>query len=623
MSCHEWIEEEYYGTQNATLENYVNASYVMLKDWYGKEIGYDLGEAGTDLFTWGSEHKLREMLTYDPEFDAENPLLCVLWNDLYTALESCNAALKYLDENKSGATNEDIIRWKSEVHVLRAHYLWIISETWGDVHFTTESSVRPEYEANSTPVDVFHRQIIQDLNFAVNHLSIQDNTRENDYGRVTKLVAIAFRARMHLTQGNYAAALNDADSAIYLGTSYYGLDLMNDNNELWTVEKSEDNSEIIWALNYSTGKSAAINLDYEEMWNLCGTVKEIYHWESYNGAEHKTNGGGGFWGHLYFTMAYDEVPGMERKSYNRPYRRFIPTLYFIDLFNDLDQRYESTFRFAYYANNVDDPNIPRWPAYEEDSTEYIPDGSTSGDLIYTPSTVPFMGDTAIYLTNKEIDDDYLVNLGKMKIHRYGHYIVLDRDMLYNNDSTPRGSFDFIQHVHDRQIYIGLKKFADPTIESGKKVEGSTRSGRDAMLIRLAEMYLIAAESCYKLNSTGNEGGALAYLEILYTSRAANHNGYMLLQAYGINSVNDLSNDFFLEERARELSGEQLRWFDLRRMDNNYDDFNMVEWIKSKNPDTRLMKDYHKIRPIPQTQINAMRNPELYYEKNAPYTTLGN
>ena len=61
-------------------------------------------------------------------------------------------------------------------------------------------------------------------------------------------------------------------------------------------------------------------------------------------------------------------------------------------------------------------------------------------------------------------------------------------------------------------------------------------------------------------------------------------------------------DFILDERARELAGEQLRWFDLKRTGK------LIERIKANAPDNALnLQDYHVLRPIPQTQLDAVTN----------------
>ena len=65
-------------------------------------------------------------------------------------------------------------------------------------------------------------------------------------------------------------------------------------------------------------------------------------------------------------------------------------------------------------------------------------------------------------------------------------------------------------------------------------------------------------------------------------------------------------DFILDERARELAGEQLRWFDLKRTNK------LVERVKALNPDgAQFIQSYHVLRPIPQTQIDAVNNKDEF------------
>jgi hypothetical protein len=74
------------------------------------------------------------------------------------------------------------------------------------------------------------------------------------------------------------------------------------------------------------------------------------------------------------------------------------------------------------------------------------------------------------------------------------------------------------------------------------------------------------------------------------------------------SSNDLTVDFILDERARELGGEQLRWFDLKR----FNEEKFVERIKAGNPDAAgNVKAWHIVRPIPRTQLDAVFNKDEF------------
>ena len=63
---------------------------------------------------------------------------------------------------------------------------------------------------------------------------------------------------------------------------------------------------------------------------------------------------------------------------------------------------------------------------------------------------------------------------------------------------------------------------------------------------------------------------------------------------------DMTLDFILDERARELFGEWQRRLDLKRFGK------LVERVKAHNPDAKNnIRDHHVVRPIPQTQFDGM------------------
>jgi hypothetical protein len=127
----------------------------------------------------------------------------------------------------------------------------------------------------------------------------------------------------------------------------------------------------------------------------------------------------------------------------------------------------------------------------------------------------------------------------------------------------------------RRFYVSLKKFKDSTRLSLAEAQ----SARDAFVMRLAEIYLIAAEAELKLGKTDS---AAYYLNIV-RKRAAipGREANMVVTAANVNL------DFILDERARELAGEQLRWFDLKRTDK------LQSRIQLMNPDAaKYFQPYH-------------------------------
>jgi hypothetical protein len=330
---------------------------------------------------------------------------------------------------------------------------------------------------------------------------------------------MAFLARMCLTRGQNDRAAALADSVI----NNYGYSLQTKYADLWRMDNLQ-NKEIVWAVNYMK------NLVFND--RLDATLYP-------NGHSRGANNG-----HLMFTMKYDDLTGMQRDIANgRPFNRYMPTLYLLDLFNErADARFEGSFKSVWYCNNL-----------------------------ATARRGMKLGDTAIICTKYVVSN--ADTAGKP-------YRVYDRNISY----LPNGGGS------DRTHYISLKKFEDPT-RTGRDEE---QSARDAYIIRLAELYLIAAEAQINL---GNKGKAAEYItKLRERATIPGHEAEMAV------TDADMTIDFILEERARELAGEQLRWFDLKRTGK------LGALINAHNPDAaKNFQSFHTVRPIPQDQIDAVTN----------------
>jgi hypothetical protein len=263
--------------------------------------------------------------------------------------------------------------------------------------------------------------------------------------------------------------------------------------------------------------------------------------------------GGSNTAHLYFLMTYDVLPGMTRSlEYGRPFKRFKPTTYGLNVFDrSIDSRYDKSFVTVYYCNNPGNVTINGRTTYME------------------------LGDTAIWLPGVELDPAVIASKD---------YTVL----------TPS--------MYTTKLYPSLTKYMDATRLSFNDANGS----RDFLLCRYAETYLIAAEAELGLGHNAN-----AATWVNFVRRRAAQPG---MEAEMEVSADDITMDFILDERTRELIGETHRWFDLVRTHK------LVERVKLYNPQgAGNVKDFHALRPIPQSQIDRVINSDgTVYGQNTGY-----
>jgi len=270
-----------------------------------------------------------------------------------------------------------------------------------------------------------------------------------------------------------------------------------------------------------------------------------------------TNAGGNN-AHVLFGMEYDVLPGMQRDTENgRPFKRYMPTKYTLDVVftnRDNDSRYKKSFKDTYYSNKPGTYN-------------------TSFDL--TKKSVTYAtGDTAIYLPGFEMSVE---ERAKKK------YQVL------------------VPSRYDERIFLAVNKHFDGGRIDRTQFEG----GRDFIAFRLADTYLMLAEAQYFSNLKAD---AVATYNVI-RKRAA----WPGKEANMLIKEGDLTIDFVMDERERELLGEQYRWLDLARWGN------LIERVKKFNPQAApFIKSHHVLRPIPQLQIDRVTGNAASFPQNPGY-----
>ncbi len=617
-SCENFLEEDprstataigQFSTEQGQLQ-LINACYVSLKIWYAKEEGYDMSDVGVDIWTYAEQIPDPDFFEFGSNRSSRKGRLAILWVEFYRGLNTCNTALEVIGGSDL-FTEEEQATYLSEIHFLRAMYLYHLTEMWGRIDMPTESTKGVITTIDLVDVNQVYNQIKSDLRFVINNMPDGVNTADSEFGRVTKDAALAFLARVYNTIGSYIHYAENTppynfpgvDATLMFDSAYYfATSVISSNNysfysnyyNLWTLQNnsSSRNSEGIWAINYSRTPYSMLNVDAQIYQTYTAAVK------AYDERE------GGHHGHLMWGMYYQLAPGMARVlEYGRCFRRYMPTGYMIELLEDrteYDARFHGQWRTVWKAVSEVALTYPKWGNYElPDGTAYVPDTLEAGDYIYG------IGDTALVITLGDIPNDRMAvaTIGtRLYLNVDRGYFMFDKELMYNSD----GSVNFDGTVQ-RQMYIQPYKFDDPE-RTAADGAGSQRGIRDAYVFRLAEMYLIAAEAAAR--GSQGEGTARDLLKVYRRSRA--NAGYEALMESEIDAAT-LDKVFFLEERAREFIGEQLRWFDLKR---THTPQQFVDWITSKNPDTREnMKTYHYMYPYPSPEIDAVENKEEFGNNN--------
>jgi hypothetical protein len=264
--------------------------------------------------------------------------------------------------------------------------------------------------------------------------------------------------------------------------------------------------------------------------------------------------------HMWVPKYETFVPGMQRDVINgRPYIRAIPTRWLTDTVfaekkNDI--RYSKTFQTVWYSNNT--ASIPKWPATVPAGV----DPSLAGKAKFS------LGDTACYMPGVDVTD------AKIASTRY----LLMPPRKYNIQMAP-----------------AMNKYFDT-----KRADQNAPSIRPVIVWTLSETYLIAAEAAFM---SGKTAEAVTYINTI-RERAAYPTGNVA--AMDITAA-DLSMDFILDERSRELCGQMTRWWDLVRTGQ------LQARIIKHNTDAQLnfVAPKHLLRPIPQSQVDGVTTGAIY------------
>lgn len=589
------------------FESLVNYCYDGLYYFYGKIDGVGAMEMGTDL--WASETYESGFTLYNSNMNTELGTLKTFWNGFYATINYCNTALQYAPTVEGYATQAELDAKLAEVYFLRGWANWHIVEQFGGVVLRTQPSTVTGPDNNpvrSSEAD-FYDLIISDLKFAVEHAPISQGS---DRGRVSRKAALGMLAKVYLQR----TRLNEPEAAEYARLALETAKELIDNASaygcgLWTSTAEKSGYAQLWDGGNNKGNKEFLffeAIDEVDSKNPDGTnrgrTRQFYEMDL------KTVGAA--WGTTEKNCAW------YGRANNRGFKptKYLLTQIFEPVKDPADTRFENTFFTEYYNSKWLDHTIT-----ESMVETYKKDPSLIDHVIlntagtYTVGQI-YYGGRQVRITNTNASgcvnmvdkdgDGYLDGLSvftpnypidaaaKAKLP----FLCVDPSDMFAADGRWVTAATSDMGSYYKDCYPSLNKFSsiDWIPNNNQYWLG------DYPILRLGEVYLIAAEAA--LRYSNDQATALKYVQPLRDRAAvAGRKSEMAV------SQSDMTLDFILAERARELAGEQTRWYDLKRMGKL-----TKSYLAQTNPDIlNFDESKHTVRPIPQSYLDAIANPDEF------------
>lgn len=580
-----------------------------------------VAEGGTDMWLTpgGNPDYAKQLIYYDGLTTNTNGSNKV-FKQAYSCIASCNAVINNAD-NVKGITDYDKRILTAEAKTLRAFYNLLLVTYYGPVTLSQEDISKGETNVRPVrnTVEEFYTAIIKDLTEASDELDVQPYG--GNYARVCKKTALGLLARAY-AQGageglsengvSYWQRAKDVADDIINNASAYNVYLYTDVSDLWAQANNRNNPEALFIV---SGRDAN-----DESYNYVNCNNNLFTYTICN--PYKCSD--------IYTRADNTNYYLGRTNNNT----IAPTKYTLSVFDpSWDKRYENTFMTAFGLFSMVDagwvgpysacrvkitPNlITKYGIGEQYLGQYIypyVDMATStsayGGNQYYPTGVWAKGDHSgdtknlindvknVYVVDypvAEDDDRFAIVLSKdyksAEEKAKSIYFTVNIDDLFDGDQYKTSQFD---GTNSYQLYPSLIKY--DWCYNGVVGNHMQRRNGDMMVMRTAEVYLIAAEACQQL---GIPEEAIKYLKPL-RDRAARP-GTIAPE------LTEVTEETILDEYAREMAGEFCRWALLKRHHK------LGERLKLYNSRAAryFNEDIHYNRPISADFLNQIENKDEY------------
>ena len=518
---------------------------------------------------------------------ASNPFTNAMYNRLGQEVSFCNSFI----DNASSLSDPVIQEYIAEARFLRAYAYYNLMDLFKNVPIQT--TVATELPTQNTREEVFIF-VEQEL------LEVQDLLKpsgSNEYGRVDQVAAWALLSRLYLNAEVWTGTARYTDCVTYSNdvmNSSYSIN-MNDANGNGTAY-----DELFLADNDSNGAQNefifSLNFDGIQSQTYGGTTFLVHAAVGglMNPADFGVDGG---WGGIRTTKSFVEkfpVSVIDVSSLNNDLGGTLSDWGLVGSATpndwgsteDIEMYETSSNQFAIYAELTEGEIKFRFN--EDWGVNYGDDGADGTLEPGAPTNISIPNDGVFYIT---MDLDNLT-------YEITEVIPTSdmRAMFYTNGQ----SLEIVNIPPFNNGYAITKfKNIDSNGNPGAGTGQDNRVDTDLPLIRLAEIYLNYAEASLR----GGGGDMNLAVTKINELRERAYGGSMA----GAITSGDLTLDFILDERSRELYWEGQRRTDLIRY--NYFTTDSYLWpFKGNDPTGVSVSSFRNIFPLPTNVIST--NPNL-------------
>ena len=619
-SCNGILEEDpktiyapNFFTTPAGIEGGLTALYTHMRYLYGNAYLYNSLTTGTDEATWGQSadgnFKNADLsgageLTASSAGNGTN-----FWS--FTYINTANGIIangESVGLSPALLAEARLFRAFDYFNLVRCHGGVPLDLGSGELAFNT-SAIRTSIR-NTVP-EVYEKCIFPDLEYAVENLPEKPRVT----GALTKTAARILLSKAYLTYAwwlenpenipTYPECTRDKSKAPQYFQKAYDV----------AVEGIENPGPFGLESSYYRVNLGSNDRNKEQVPYADHTENS----EQYNGASLTYGSGGGQdnfaswmmqWNYPNMNAVNNEgktispVLRTDDQFLGRPWTRMAPTQEALAKFDDLehDSRFDGTFTWIYRTNWSQGGNNSEWVE------------GPNGDHIGLNE--PFLK----FINAEDPDVTYPGNLAKVGLGM----------------KPGEKSFVIDRKGVSRLLYPSLWKIGPYRTNSGSPEtigEPNASSTRPFVILKFSELYFLAAEANVK-GATAKSGKSAYDLINVIRARAGkweikNNEQIEYSADFSAEMVaatpKTITVDYLLDERLREYYGEGFRWFELARTQTWHTraaSFTICgAGVNDHTPQTfsRTIEKTHYLRPIPQSQIDAMM---MSNEEKAAYQNPG-